>query len=259
MELVRILLTRLGSSCSNLLCFFTCVRVSSPRTLYHQVYYSGWTALLTTLGTQSQDFLFLLPIMSDNDGGQKRKREAADVDDAHRMNRHAHNGGLQGIQGKPVLHSYSCISLATEHSITGYEPHGLSTNGNDLSNIDQALLQHVGGAGAAGQNGVTDDNAMTAKAALAHQSQSKYPPPNEYDNNALAQNLTFGGDVDSVTMPGVHGHNSTADAVFAARQAQNLNQPKPAVGTAEWHAIRKNNHKEGKTCSFLTVDVSIRF
>lgn len=42
---------------------------------------------------------------------------------------------------------------------------------------------------------------------------------------------------------GAHGHNSTAAAVYAAREAQSMNQ-KPSVGSPEWHQIRKNNHKE---------------
>jgi bHLH factor len=46
-------------------------------------------------------------------------------------------------------------------------------------------------------------------------------------------------------MGGVHGHNSTAAAVYAAREAQNIG-PKPTVGSPEWHTIRKNNHKEGE-------------
>jgi bHLH factor len=28
---------------------------------------------------------------------------------------------------------------------------------------------------------------------------------------------------------------------------------KPAVGSEEWHKIRKDNHKEGRYCSFQTV------
>lgn len=94
---------------------------------------------------------------------------------------------------------------------------------------------------------MSDDNAMTAKAALAaHSPQSKYPPPDpSFENNAaLAHGLTFTDDVNQVSMTNVHGH-STAAAVYAAREAQNIN-PKPTVGSAEWHTIRKNNHKEGE-------------
>jgi len=127
--------------------------------------------------------------------------------------------------------------------MTGYDPHGLPNNATELSQIDQQLLQHVGT-----QNGVSDENAMTAKAALAaHPPQSKYPPPDpSFDSSgSLTHGLSFGDDVAQVTMGGVHGHNSTAAAVYAAREAQNIG-PKPTVGSPEWHTIRKNNHKEGE-------------
>jgi bHLH factor len=187
--------------------------------------------------------------MSPVDGSNKRKRDTPDSGDAQRMNRHApaHNGGMQGIQGAPSSTNNSHYYSAAEHPVAGYDTHGLASNGNELSRIDQQLLQHVGGA----HNGVTDDNTMTAKAALAHQPQSEYPPPDAgFDNNSLGHSLTFGDDVNAVPMPGVHGHNSTAAAVYAAREAQNMGQ-KPAVGSAEWHTIRKNNHKEGKILQCL--------
>ncbi|EER36656.1 HLH DNA binding protein [Histoplasma capsulatum H143] len=110
----------------------------------------------------------------------------------------------------------------------GYDTHGLPANTTELSQIDQQLLQHVGN-----QNGVSDDNAMTAKAALAaHSPQSKYPPPDpSFENNAaMAHGLTFPEDVNQVPMTNVHGH-STAAAVYAAREAQNIN-PKPTSNAA---------------------------
>ena len=194
------------------------------------------------------------PDMNQMDGSNKRKRESSDNSgEDQRMNRPApaptHNGGLQGLQGMQGATNTAEQQQyypGAEHSMAGYDTHGLSTNGPELSQIDQQLLQHVGGA----QNGVTDDNAMTAKAALAaHQPQSKYPPPDaSFDNNGLGHNLTFGEDVNQVSMPvhnqPVHNHNSTAAAVYAAREAQNMGQ-KPPVGSPEWHTIRKNNHKEG--------------
>lgn len=201
------------------------------------------------------------PDMNSVDGSNKRKRETPDnAGDAQRITRPAptHNGGLQGLQGgmqgSPSGGQQQYYSAA-EHSMSGYETHGLSGSGPELSQIDQQLLQHVGGA----QNGVNDDNAMTAKAALAaHQPQSKYPPPDtSFDNGGLGHNLTFGEDVNQVPMPAVHNqpvhnHSSTAAAVYAAREAQNMGQ-KPPVGSPEWHTIRKNNHKEGKVISHFAT------
>ena len=175
------------------------------------------------------------PTMNSPDGaGGKRKREGSEDlgHDAQRLNRSSHgsNGSMPDNQ-----HAFS-------HSM-GYD-HGLGNAGSEL-NIDQQILQHVGP-----QNGLSDDNALTAnaKAALAaHAPQHKYPPPPDaaaFDANNLTQGLNFGDDMGQGPMPGPHNHNSTAAAVYAAREAQSMNQ-KPTVGSPEWHQIRKNNHKEG--------------
>ncbi|KAK2749843.1 basic helix-loop-helix protein [Myotisia sp. PD_48] len=168
----------------------------------------------------------------------KRKRDHMDSGDVQRLAHSVHGG--QNNQGGPT----SPFNMQPPDSY--YDSH----NATDLSHIDQQLLQAVGN-----QNGVSDESAMTAKAALAaHQPESKYPPPDpSYDGNGLGNNLNFGQDVGDVSL-GVQGHNSTAAAVYAAREAQAQAQvhsqlqqqmaPKPNVGSAEWHQIRKNNHKE---------------
>ncbi|KFL61403.1 uncharacterized protein TERG_03922 [Trichophyton rubrum CBS 118892] len=168
----------------------------------------------------------------------KRKREVMDTGDVQRL-RSAHGGP----------NNFDVNIQATDNY--GYDAHGMPSNTTDLSHIDQQLLQAVGN-----QNGVSDDNAMTAKAALAaHQPESKYPPPEpSFDNNGLGNNLSFGQDVGQVSMGPVQSHTSTAAAVYAAREAQaqaaQQISPKPTVGSAEWHQVRKNNHKEGELLLF---------
>ncbi|PYH41721.1 putative HLH DNA binding protein (Penr2) [Aspergillus saccharolyticus JOP 1030-1] len=173
------------------------------------------------------------PSMTTADGSVaiKRKRDSTDETgpDAQRLNRSSNgsNGSLPPPDNQPSF---------THNSLGSYDAHGLPST--EL-NIDQQILQHVGP-----QNGISDDNTLTAKAALAaHTPQTKYPPPpdNAFDNN-LAHGLTFGDDI-SQAIGSTHGHNSTAAAVYAAREAQSMNQ-KPSVGSPEWHQIRKNNHKE---------------
>ncbi|KAJ5619228.1 hypothetical protein N7510_003212 [Penicillium lagena] len=158
----------------------------------------------------------------------KRKRDGSDSlgPDPQRLNRSSHgsNGSMPGENQPNFGHG----SLNYEHS-------------SDL-NIDQQILQHVGP-----QNGMSDDNALTAnaKAALAaHTPQHKYPPPPDtpFDANNLTSSLSF-DEMNQTPMGGGHNHNSTAAAVYAAREAQSMNQ-KPNVGSPEWHQIRKNNHKE---------------
>lgn len=170
---------------------------------------------------------------SDGNASHKRKRDSTDSagPEHQRVSRSSH--GSNGSVHTPEAQTNFGHGL-------GYE-HGLP-NPADL-NIDQQILQHVGT-----QNGITDENALsTAKAALAaHTPQNKYPPPPgaPFDANNLTQGLSF-DELPQGSM-GDSGHgNSTAAAVYAAREAQSMNQ-KPSVGSPEWHQVRKNNHKEGK-------------
>ncbi|KAJ5562605.1 hypothetical protein N7535_002948 [Penicillium sp. DV-2018c] len=174
---------------------------------------------------------------SPDNGAQKRKRTASEElgPDPQRLNRSSHgsNGSMEN------QHNFA-------HGGLGNYDHGLPNTGSEL-NIDQQILQHVGT-----QNGLSDDNALTAnaKAALAaHTPQHKYPPPPDAGFDAsnltsgLPQGMSFGDEMNQQPMGGGHNHSSTAAAVYAAREAQSMNQ-KPTVGSPEWHQVRKNNHKE---------------
>lgn len=171
------------------------------------------------------------PTMNSPDSVNKRKREGSEDlgHDAQRLNRSSH--GSNGSMGPDNQHNF--------HSSLNYD-HGLPNTGSEVLNIDQQILQHVGQA----QSGMSDDNTLTAKAALAAHPH-KYPPPPDsaFDANNLTQGLNFPDDMGQGPMSGAHNHNSTAAAVYAAREAQSMNS-KPTVGSPEWHQIRKNNHKE---------------
>lgn len=203
------------------------------------------TRMLPVRATMSEN---INPSLSGPDG--KRKRGSLDSGDGQRMprsppmanaNGNMHNQSNGNIHGAHHPYGPFYSDPSAHHVMIGYDTHGLN-NPAELS-IDQQLIQHVGG-----QNGVSDDNAMTAKAALAAHPQSKYTvPESAFDNNTLAHNMnTFGEEVTQVAMTNVHGHNSTAAAVYAAREAQSISQIKPPVGSPEWHTQRKNNHKEGE-------------
>jgi bHLH factor len=175
---------------------------------------------------------------TDNNASNKRKRDSNDNSgpDPQRMTRSSHgsNGNIQSLSAPSDGLSNFAYSPAT-HGL----PNAATT---ELSQIDQQILQHVGP-----QNGITDETALTAKAALAaHAPQNKYPPPPDgaYDSTTgLPHGLTFGDEMNTTSMGTNHGHTSTAAAVYAAREAQSMNS-KPTVGSPEWHTIRKNNHKE---------------
>ena len=168
----------------------------------------------------------------------KRKREDADSagPDPRPVNRSS-NGSNSSIPDQANF---------AQSSLTNYDAHA-ALGGADL-NIDQQIFQHVG------QNGMTEDTALTAKAALAaHNPQQKYPPPPEASFDTAsglgAHGLPFAEEISQSPIGGNQGPNSTAAAVYAAREAQNINQ-KPSVGSPEWHQIRKSNHKEGREFNY---------
>ncbi|KAF7617191.1 hypothetical protein AFLA_005236 [Aspergillus flavus NRRL3357] len=156
------------------------------------------------------------PSLGATDGmNNKRKRESTDSTgpDAQRLNRSS-NGSNGSIPAPDTQPNFGHASLGS------YDTHGLPGAASEL-NIDQQILQHV----------------------AAHQPQNKYPPPPDATfDSSLPHGLTFGDEMGQA-IGGAHGHNSTAAAVYAAREAQSMNQ-KPSVGSPEWHQIRKNNHKE---------------
>lgn len=154
----------------------------------------------------------------------KRKREGGDHNDSSRLTRSRDTNG---------------------------DAHDPDKSSPELSQIHQQLLQ-----GISQQNGVQDDdNTRTAQAALATpMGGSSYPPPDSFDSaSSMAQGLPF--DDPSQSSP-IYGMGSTAQQLQAAREAQNVNSNKPAVGTPEWHKQRKDNHKEGNVC-FMPASCSL--
>lgn len=108
-----------------------------------------------------------------------------------------------------------------------------NTNGEHDHTNYSLLLQ--------GDSILADDSTRTAQAALAApMSQSAYPEPNAFEG-ATGLPTTF-DDNNASAIPGM----GSAQALMEARGANTNAAVKPAVGTAEWHQHRKDNHKEGK-------------
>jgi len=181
------------------------------------------------------------PSMPPSDNvANKRKRESTDSAGPEPQRNRSSNASNGSIQGSDQSNFQQNSLGSYDHNLPNTNDHGIPNSSSEL-NIDQQILQHVGT-----QNGITDDNALTAKAALAaHTPQNKYPAPPDapFDANNLTHGLSFGDDIGQ-GISGGHNHNSTAAAVYAAREAQSMNS-KPSVGSPEWHQVRKNNHKEG--------------
>jgi len=110
-----------------------------------------------------------------------------------------------------------------------------NTNGDHDANY-AALLQGID----ASMSG-PDDSTRTAQAALAAPlGQSAYPEPTSFEG---PPGLPPGFEDNTASGPGSIG--PSAQALYDARQGQGQATNKPAVGTNEWHQLRKDNHKEG--------------
>ena len=125
-----------------------------------------------------------------------------------------------------------------------------NTNGDagNSSDGDLAALQMLQ---SLVQNGLQDDddNTKTARAALATpMQQPSYPPPDSsFDTgSSLQHGLPSFDDVSHSPSGGFNAISPSTQALMAAREATTMNSNKPAVGTAQWHQQRKDNHKEGK-------------
>jgi hypothetical protein len=115
---------------------------------------------------------------------------------------------------------------------------GGRSNDAAMSQMEEQLLQSLG------QNGNStpdEENQRTAQAALNTPMQpGNYPAPDaSFDSGSSGHyGLSF-PDGNDLTP-------STASQLQAAREVT-MSVNKPAVGTNEWHALRKNNHKEGES------------
>jgi hypothetical protein len=155
----------------------------------------------------------------------------------------------------PNLNTNKRKREASDHADSGNAQRSRDTDGDDkraneatMTQISHQLLQSLG------QNGSStpdEDNQRTAQAALNTPMQtSNYPAPDASFDSASSGHygLTFADGTDVTP--------STAAQLQAAREVT-LNVNKPAVGTNEWHAQRKNNHKEGMSSPFTqTVNVN---
>lgn len=98
-----------------------------------------------------------------------------------------------------------------------------------------ALLQDLGAVS-------NDDNTRTAQAALAGTMGNAYPDTGFDGDNGMTTGFGDG------TSPNVGDGSGQA-----GYGTPNQNLGKPAVGTAQWHQQRKDNHKEGKYCDLFNV------
>ena len=182
----------------------------------------------------------------------KRKRDSTDNgarNDATRGWHHSSgsNGSGQGTESEDALNT-------TFFTHSGADGSQGSPNQSTEALLQQQLMQH---ANTLKQNGHGSDGISIAKAALGtYPGSFQIPQPTDvsfasggsggdggsYDNN--------GGQPHLYNPAAMMATQNTANQVQAAREASGASS-KPAVGSEEWHKVRKDNHKEGTVVSFL--------
>jgi hypothetical protein len=135
------------------------------------------------------------------------------------------------------------------------------SNSNDFNNIGQQIARHLA------------DPSTAAAALAANMPHMTVPQPTELSfpstsgtdaERQLDSSFDMGGGSDGDQNPHAQGATYNLDAYQGNSSAQAQNNDgggggvKPAVGTDEWHKVRRDNHKEGSYitksgCAIITL------
>ncbi|MCJ1361468.1 basic helix-loop-helix protein [Acarospora aff. strigata] len=173
----------------------------------------------------------------------------------------ANNSSRNGID----LGDASGASFLSSQNVSGNGEHDLHNSSNashDFSALTQQLVQHAATHHNGGQHSASEA-ASTAAAALAGVfPQMTIPQPTEISfasntsggeaDRQLDSSFSLGEHESDQNHPGNQPYNldalrqSTGAQVQAARESSSGggNGVKPAVGSDEWHKVRRDNHKE---------------
>jgi bHLH factor len=152
---------------------------------------------------------------------QKRKRDSESADDTRRPN----NKRVSPNTGKVLDYA------------------GFSGDGSAEALEDYSNLHHD-------QNGSADHASSTAAAALAAGIYPTMTIPQPTDVSFATQGSDGDRGQDSSFMDNSQQNDSFMENPTPSRAS------KPAVGSDEWHKVRKDNHKEGKSRRKSTINGS---
>ncbi|KAI9807283.1 MAG: basic helix-loop-helix protein [Piccolia ochrophora] len=158
-----------------------------------------------------------------------------------------HNSGQGGDLSDPSSNSFLSAQNQSSGQGTGEDDlHHSSATSLDFGNISQ----HQGGDGSGHQNGSHDPNDATSTAAAALA--GIYPTmtvPQPTDISFASSNSGGDGDASFGLGDENSGQHSAQNYDLEGHDGQHHmrehpNAQKPAVGSEEWHRVRRDNHKE---------------
>jgi len=135
-------------------------------------------------------------------------------------------------------------------NMTGENPEMGQFNTSDMTDTDftAALTQHNNGEAHQNGGGIASAATDTAAAALTAYGNMTVPQPTE---------MSFANQPTQGASDSFMGQNSEYDPLGQNQQSAGDQSPsgpgsanKPAVGSDEWHKVRRDNHKEGKSGPF---------
>lgn len=189
-------------------------------------------------------------ITSTSAATNKRKRDASDQDDAA-TGEAASNKRATPPKGA-TNHTNSDVEMTTGESNAAAEEDGQNAAASQLD--FESMAQHSSTEQVAQQNGGPDpgDASTTAAAALA----GLYPTmtvPQPTDLSFASTGSAGEGDRSNVDPSFGMGEGDQTgnqsfdiDSIGRDGQPQSAGSQKPAVGSEEWHRVRRDNHKEGE-------------
>lgn len=147
-----------------------------------------------------------------------------------------------------------------------------STSGQDFTTLSQQLARHVTTPHQNVPNSSNPSNTAAAALAAGILPQLTVPQPTELSfvstgsgtedgDQHLDNSYNLGGQENGQnhhtqgTPYNLGNFQGTAAQVQAARDSANAGS-KPAVGSDEWHKVRRDNHKEGKSMSIIKLRLS---
>lgn len=153
---------------------------------------------------------------------------------------------------------------SVSNNVNGNSRDDWSTSGQDFTTLSQQLARHVTTPHHNVPNSSNPSNTAAAALAAGILPQLTVPQPTELSfvstgsgtedgDQQLDTSFNLGGQENGQnnhtqgTPYNLGNFQGTAAQVQAARDSANAGN-KPAVGSDEWHKVRRDNHKEGKPC-----------
>ncbi|KAK4962373.1 basic helix-loop-helix protein [Elasticomyces elasticus] len=228
----------------------------------HSYQFGGAAASAQRLGRNTMLARGLSALSAIKAANNKRKRESADLDSA-------------STRPAPVP-EYARASTNDGTADLGDFPH-LTTHttgehDDDMDTFESLLRQHAGGQNeSSNSNGTVQSASDTASAALAQHYSMTVPQPTEAsfmtttttsadgdggrpssasfnlgEQNSMQQGTTAYPDIDvnATNSDKVTGDQRSPSEGAAGNAVSGSNSSKPAVGSDEWHKVRRDNHKE---------------